>query len=218
MKSMDNRAQGSMLIYLMIFMLLILFVMPTFGPILGDYFGLVLEPLIGFNSNYPVITLFFAGLIVVSLSSLLTNFFTDWKKMGGSQERAKAFQKEITAARKTGNTNRVSKLMKMQPEIMKKQTEASGGMMKPMLFLVIFIFPIFMWLRSFLAGMPYYYFTVPWADGVSLFDRPFLWQAWLWLYLIFSIVFGQLIRQGLKLISWSDWWQNIRGTIKPSVK
>jgi len=218
MKSMDNKAQGSMLLYLLIFMLLILFVMPTFGPILGDYFGLVLEPLIGFNSNYPVITLFFAGLIVVSLSSLLTNFFTDWKKMGEAQERAKAFQKEITAARKTGNTNRVNKLMKMQPEIMKKQTEASGGMMKPMLFLVIFIFPIFMWLRSFLAGMPYYYFTAPWADGVSLFSRPFLMQAWLWLYLIFSIVFGQLIRQSLKLISWSDWWQNIRGTIKPSAK
>jgi len=192
--------------------------MPTFGPILGYYFGLVLEPLIGFNGNYPVLTLFFAGLIVVSLSSLLTNFFTDWKKMGEAQGRAKAFQKEIAAARKTGNTNRVNKLMKMQPQIMKKQTEASSGMMKPMLFLVIFIFPIFMWLRSFLADMPYYYFTVPWANEVSLFDRPFLWQAWLWLYLIFSIVFGQLIRQGLKLISWSDWWQNIKGTVKPSVK
>lgn len=216
---MDNKAQGSMLLYLMIFMILILFIMPTFGPILGAYFGLVLEPLIGFNGNYPVLTLLFAGLIVVSLSSLLTNFFTDWKKMGESQERAKAFQKEITAARKTGNTNRVNKLMKMQPEIMKKQTEASSGMMKPMLFLVIFIFPIFMWLRSFLAlDVAYHYFTVPWANGVSLFDKPFLWQAWLWLYLIFSIVFGQLIRQSLKLIGWSDWWQNIRGTIKPSVK
>ena len=218
MKSVDNKAQGSMLLYLMLFMLLILFIMPTFGPILGYYFRLVLEPLIGFNSNYPVLTLFFAGVIVVFFSSLLTNFFTDWKKMGEAQERAKAFQKEITAARKTGNTNRVNKLMKMQPQIMKKQTEASSGMMKPMLFLVIFIFPIFMWLRSFLADMPYYYFTVPWANEVSLFDKPFLWQAWLWLYLIFSIVFGQLIRQGLKLISWSDWWQNIKGTIKPSVK
>lgn len=215
---MDDKAQGSTFLYLMIFMILILFIMPTFGPILGYYFGIVLEPLIGFNSNYPVLTLLFAGLIVVFLSSLLTNFFTDWKKMGEAQERAKAFQKEITAARKTGNTNRVNKLMKMQPEIMKKQTEASSGMMKPMLFLVIFIFPIFMWLRSFLADMPYYYFTVPWANEVSLFDSPFLWQAWLWLYLIFSIVFGQLIRQSLKLISWSDWWQNIKGTIKPSVK
>ena len=215
---MDDKAQGSMLLYLLLFMILILFIMPVIGEPLGDIFGTVLEPVIGFNGNYPVLTLLFAGLIVVFLSSLLTNFFTDWKKMGESQERSKAFQKEITAARKTGNTNRVNKLMKMQPEIMKKQTEASSGMMKPMLFLVIFIFPIFMWLRSFLADMPYYYFTVPWANGVSLFGKPFLWQAWLWLYLIFSIVFGQLIRQSLKLIGWSDWWQNIRGAIKPSVK
>lgn len=215
---LDDKAQGSMFLYLMLFMIILLFVMPTFGPILGVYFGYVLEPLIGFNGSCPILTVALAGLIVVALSSSLTNFFTDWKKMGESQERTKAFQKELTEARKTGNTNKMGKLMKMQPEIMKKQTEASGGMMKPMVFLVIFIFPIFMWLRGFLGDLPYYYFTVPWGKGVSFFSSPFLWQAWLWLYLIFSMVFGQLMRQGLKLISWSNWWQNIKRSIKPSVK
>ena len=125
-------------------------------------------------------------------------------------------QKEIQKARKEGNTNRVNKLMKMQPEIMKKQTEASSGMMKPMLFLIIFIWPIFMWLRGFLGGLDYFYFTVPWADGVSFFSKPLLFQAWLWLYLIFSMVFGQLIRQGLKFISLSDWWKNFKSNIRPS--
>ena len=210
---MDNKAQGgSSLLVLLFLFLIILFIMPTFGPILGEYFGYVLEPLIGFNGQFPVLTLLFAGLIVVTLSSLLTNFFTNWKKMGEAQEIQRAFQKEMTNARKTGNTNRVNKLMKMQPEIMKKQTEASSGMLKPMVFLIIFIFPIFMWLREFLAVLPYYNFTVPWANNVSLFSRPILMQAWLWLYLIFSMVLGQLLRQGFKLISWSDWWQNIKGT------
>lgn len=215
---MDDKAQGSNLLLLMLFMMIILFIMPTAGPILGYYFGLVLEPAIGFNGSYPIITLFFAGLMVVLLSSLLTNFFSDWRKMAHSQEIARAFQKEITEARKTGNTNRVNKLMKMQPQIMKRQTEASSGMMKPMIFLIIFIWPIFMWLRSFLGNLSYYYFTVPWADGVSFFDKSVLFQAWLWLYLIFSMVFGQLIRQGLKSISLSDWWQNIKGRIRPSLK
>ena len=220
MKNMrlDDKAQGSSnLLLLIIFMLMILFIMPTFGPILGVYFGYVLEPTIGFNGSYPMLTLLCAGLIVVFLSSLLTNFFTDWKKMGESQEISRAFQKEMTNARKTGNTNRVNKLMKMQPQIMKRQTEASSGMMKPMVFLIIFIFPIFMWLRGFLGELPYYYFTAPWANSVSFFSKPLLWQAWLWLYLIFSMVFGQLIRQGLKWVSWSDWWQNIKGKIKPSI-
>jgi len=214
---MDNKAQGSMMLYLMLFMLIMLFVMPTFGPILGQYFGYVLEPLIGFNGSYPTLTLFFAGLLVVCLSSSLTNFFTDWKKMVETQEMGKAFQKELGEARKAGNTNKVNKLMKMQPTIMKKQTESSSGMMKPMIFLIIFIWPIFMWLRGFLADLPYFYITIPWADGVSLFNKH-LWQVWLWVYLMVSIVFGQLIRNGLKYISFSDRWKDIRGRLIPSYK
>ena len=219
MLKMDNKAQGSNLLLMMIMLMIMFFIMPTFGPILGQYFGLILEPLIGFGGSYPVLTLFFAGIIVVSLSSTLTNFFTDWKKMGESQEASKAFQKEITKARKEGNTNRVNKLMKMQPEIMRRQTEASGGMMKPMVFLIIFIWPIFMWLRAFLSDLPHYYMTVPWASNVSLFSYPFNFgQVWLWLYLIFSMVIGQILRQGLKLISWSDWWKNLKARLRPSAQ
>lgn len=219
MRIMDNKAQGSNLLLMMVLLMIMFFIMPTFGPILGYYFGLVLEPLIGFDGIYPVLTLFFAGIIVVTLSSTLTNFFTDWKKMGEAQEASKAFQKEITKARKEGNTNRVNKLMKMQPEIMRRQTEASGGMMKPMVFLIIFIWPIFMWLRAFLSGLPHYYMTVPWANNVSFFSYPFNFgQVWLWLYLIFSMVIGQMLRQGLKLISWSDWWKNLKARLRPSVQ
>ncbi len=212
----DTNAQGNIFLYMMLFILVML-IFTTTG--LANYLGVIvgagLEPIIGFGGNYPILTLFLAGLIVVTLSSSLTNFFTDWIEMGKSQEATKAFQKEINKARKEGNTNKVNKLMKMQPEIMKKQTEASGGTMKPMIFLIIFIWPIFIWLRSFLAGLPHYYFTVPWAENVSLFYKPFLMQAWLWIYLVFSMVVGQVIRQGFKYISWSDQWKNIKKSIIP---
>jgi len=85
-----------------------------------------------------------------------------------------------------------------------------------LIFLIIFIFPIFIWLRTFLADLNYYFFTVPWANNVSLFDKPFLMQAWLWLYLIFSMVIGSVIRNGLKYISWSNKWKNIKSRIRPS--
>ena len=218
MKKMDTNAQGSQMMLLLFFFLMILFIMPTFGPILGTYAGYALEPLIGFGGNYPVLTLVFAGLIVVTCSSLLTNLFTDWKAMGKAQETSRAFQKEITKARKEGNTNKVNKLMKMQPQIMKMTTESSSGMMKPMVFLMIIIWPIFIWLRSFLSGLPYHYFTVPWSNDVFLFDSTLPGGVWLWIYLIVSIVFGQLIRQGLKILTFSDWWQNVRGKIKPSFR
>ncbi len=217
MRKLSNKAQGSNLLMLMILMMMMFFIMPTLAPIIAGYLHIVLMPVIGFNGQNPVLTVFFAGVIVVIFSSLLTNFFTDWKNMGESQETSRAFQKEITKARREGNTNRVNKLMKMQPEIMRRQTDASSGMMKPMVFLIIFIWPIFMWLRAFLSGLSYYYFTVPWANQVSFFSYPFNFgQAWLWLYLIFSIAIGQVLRQGLKYLSWSDWWKNIKGKIRPS--
>jgi uncharacterized membrane protein (DUF106 family) len=219
MKKLNDLAQGNMLMMMMVLLLLMFFVMPIVAPVLAGYLDIVLTPAIGFGGKYPILTLFFAGLIVVCLSSILTNFFTDWKKMGQSQETSKAFQKEIQKARKEGNTNRVAKLMKMQPEIFKKQQEASGGMMKPMLFLIIFIWPIFIWLRAFLSGVSHYYFTVPWNNNVPLITPPgesFIMQAWLWLYLIFSLVIGQIIRQGLKYLSWTDQWKNIKAKIRPS--
>lgn len=217
LRKMDNKAQGSMMKYLMI-MLIMMFVFTStnIGIHLGNLFGLALQPIIGFKGQYPVLTIFLAGIIVVILSGSLTNFFTDWKKMGEMQQTQKAFSAEMQKARKEGNTNRVNKLMKMQPELMRKQQEASSGSMKSMLFLFIFIWPIFIWLRGFLAGLDHFYFTTPWVQSVSLFDKPFLMQAWLWLYLIFSMVIGQVIRQGLKYISWSDWWKNIKSKIKPS--
>jgi len=201
--------------YMMLF-LLVMFIMMYFGTALGNYFGTVLQPLIGFNGNFPLLTIFLAGLIVVFLSSLFTNILTDWKKMAHSQEIAKAFQKEMAAASKNRDMNKIAKLRKMQPEIMRRQTEASSGSMKSMVFLVIFIWPIFIWLQSFLRGLPYFYFTVPWANSVSFFSNPLLWQTWLWIYLITSMLFGQLIRQILKWISLSDWWKNIRGKNKPA--
>lgn len=218
MRKIDNKAQGSniLLLFVVLFLMMFVFSNPAISAAVTTFAHSIFYPIIGFGGNFPVLTVFLAGLIVVTLSSLLTNFFTDWKKMGESQEISKAFQREITKARKEGNTNRVSRLMKMQPEIMKRQTEASSGMMKPMVFLIIFIWPIFMWLRLFLSALPHHYFTVPWANTVSFFSYPFLFQAWLWLYLIFSIVIGQLIRQGLKYFSWSDQWKNIKARIRPT--
>ena len=217
---METKGQSNQLLMLMLLMFVMLFIFgdPGISSFLAVTLDSVFYPLIGFNGAFPVLTLILAGTIVVSLSSFFQNLFTDWKKMGESQEITKAFQKEMQKARKDGNTNRVNKLMKMQPQIMRRQTEASSGMMKPMFFLFIFIVPIFMWLRFFLGNLEYFYFTVPWTTGVSLFDKPvsFLWQTWLWLYLVFSMVFGQIIRQALKWITWSDWWKDTRKKIIPS--
>ena len=218
---MNNKAQGSQLLMLMLLMFAMIFIFgdQNIRAWIAVSLNSVFYPIIGFDGNYPILTILLAGLMVVFLSSFFTNLFTDWKAMGKAQEASRAFQKEINKARKEGNTNRVKKLMKMQPQIMKMTTESSKGMMKPMFFLFIFIAPIFIWLTYFLGSLDYYFFTVPWASGASLFGRDIsIMSNWFLLYLLFSMVVGQLIRQGLKLVSWSEWWQNIRKNIRPSIK
>ena len=209
-----------LLLMLVLFVMIFIFSDANIRNTIALSLNSVFAPIIGFNGENPLLTIVCAGVIVVFLSSLLTHLFTNWKAMGQAQEASKAFNKEITKARKEGNTNRVQKLMKMQPQIMRMTTQSSGGMMKSMFFLFIFIAPIFIWLTYFLGNVVNYsYFTVPWANGVSVFERlGNIMTNWFLLYMIFSFLAGQLIRQGLKWISWSKRWQNIRKTIRPSLK
>jgi len=221
MKKMDDKAQqGSQMLLLMLMVLIMLFI---FGDAnirswIAVSLHSVLYPIIGFNGSFPILTVFISGIFVVLLSSFFTNLFTDWMAMGKAQETSRAFQKELNKARREGNTNRVNKLMKMQPQIMKMTTQSSSGMMKPMVFLMIFIAPVFIWLTYFLGTLNYTFFTVPWATGVSLFDRSIIMSNWFLIYMIFSMVFGQIIRQGMKLLVWSDWWKNTRQKIMPTIK
>jgi uncharacterized membrane protein (DUF106 family) len=222
MKKLNDSAQTGQLLLLMVlmFMMILIFGDANIRSLVALSLNSVFAPLIGFNGANPLLTIVFAGVIVVFLSSFFTHIFTNWKAMGQAQEASKAFQKEISKARREGNTNRLQKLMKMQPQIMQMTTKSSGGMMKSMFFLFIFIAPIFIWLTYFLGTSVYYgYFTVPWGTGVSLFGRAsWLMSNWFLLYLVFSFLAGQLIRQGLKWISWSAWWQNMRKNIRPSLK
>jgi uncharacterized membrane protein (DUF106 family) len=222
MKKLDDFAQAGqmLLLMLLLFVMILIFGDANIRNLVALSLNSVFAPLVGFNGVNPLLTIVLAGIIVVFLSSFFTHLFTNWKAMGQAQEASKAFNKEITKARKEGNTNRLQKLMKMQPQIMRMTTQSSGGMMKSMFFLFIFIAPIFIWLTYFLGSNVHYsYFTVPWGGGISLFDRAsIIMSNWFLLYMIFSFLAGQLIRQGFKWISWSNWWQNMRKAIKPSPK
>lgn len=221
MRKLDDIAQAGQMLLLMalLFIMILIFGDANIRNLVAMSLNSVFAPLIGFGGANPLLTIVLAGIIVVFLSSFFTHLFTNWKAMGQAQEASKAFNKEITKARKEGNTNRLQKLMKMQPQIMRMTTQSSGGMMKSMFFLFIFIAPIFIWLTYFLGSVHYFYFTVPWGSGASLFGRDsWIMSNWFLLYMIFSYLAGSLIRQGLKWISWSSWWQNIRKNIRPSVK
>jgi len=103
MRKMDNRAaQGSQLLTMMLVMFVMMFIFadPNISALIAVTLDSVFYPLIGFGGSCPVLTIILAGILVVSLSSFFNNLFANWKKMGEMQELSRAFQKEVTAARK----------------------------------------------------------------------------------------------------------------------
>ncbi|MEK6839002.1 MAG: hypothetical protein AABY08_04610, partial [Candidatus Thermoplasmatota archaeon] len=74
----------SMQRFIMIFLgitALYVLIFPDIGTTFGQTAGLLLNPLIGFNGQYPVITILMAGLLTTVVSSVLRHFITPWARM-----------------------------------------------------------------------------------------------------------------------------------------
>ena len=101
----NDRAQGSQMMLLMLLMFIMLFIFgdPNIRVWIAITLHSIFYPVIGFNGNFPILTIILAGVIVVFLSSFFQNLFMDWKKMAKAKQITKAFQDEIRKARKQAN-------------------------------------------------------------------------------------------------------------------
>ncbi|HWG90335.1 MAG TPA: EMC3/TMCO1 family protein [Candidatus Thermoplasmatota archaeon] len=113
--------------------------------------GFVFNPLFGFNYEHPVWTIFIVGFVMVVASTLVRHYTMDWLSMARAQETMKAFNKEFKDAREKNNTYKMKRLTEAQPEIFRMQAELSGSQMKPMLFTMIIVIPLFAWVAAFVA-------------------------------------------------------------------
>ena len=193
---------------LMFFMVLMFSMFVLFDPNLrsstGNAVGVVFSPLFGFDHRFPVLTIFLAGSVVIIISTLVRHFTTDWIEMAKNQEIMSKFQKEYRKARLENNKYMIKKLEKLQPTIMKKQTAASSKQMKIMPVTMLIFIPVFTWIWDFLSGTTHYYFDVPWAIHVSLFDKSVLFANWILLYMLMSIPLTQVIQYLFKFVTWSE--------------
>ena len=127
----------------MAFMLWII-INPELRDFMGETAGTVLEPRISFDYQYPVLTFLFAGITMISLTTIIRHFIIDWEKMAEIQSKMGAYNKEMGEARQNGNEAKMKKLFAMQPEIMMLQSEMMSNQMKPMAFTMLIAIPIIM--------------------------------------------------------------------------
>lgn len=188
---------------------IVLFVMFNQGlrQQLGHWVGYALDPVIGFDGRYPVLTIVIAGTIMVLATTLLRHFTTDWLEQARFQAYMRSFSKELSTARKENNTYKMKKLQDKQPEIMQKQQEVQMKQMKTMPLTMIIVIPLFAWLFEFLVALDYWWYSAPWNPRVDMFENTTIFPHWVLLYMTLSIPLGALVQKAMKFASWKERWQ-----------
>lgn len=197
----DAKATTSRMLLIFVFIMAI-FVMfdQDLRSALGGIVGLGMEPLWGFDGSFPVVSLFITGAFMTCLSIVVRHFFTDYVKQARSQKIMGAFNKEMQAARKENNTYKLKKMMELQPKMMEESMKQTTTQMKLMPVTMLIIIPIFAWLAVFVGDLQSAVITVPWSNSADL-NHAYVLPAWVLLYSLISVPFGQLLSRGLRYYS-----------------
>ena len=176
---------------------------PEVGAGFAAIAKVVLYPVIGFGGLAPVLTILCAGILTTTVSSVIRDYYTNWVKMARSQKITAAWRKEHMEAMRKGQTTKVEKLKEFQQTIQKDQMEMMTTPYKSMAWTMFLFIVIFTWLRLFvdvdLQNLGNQWIAVPWSSHVYLNDV-YVLPAWVLLYSLLAIPFGQIITRVLKYI------------------
>ncbi len=197
----DPKATTSRMLLIFVFIMAI-FVMfdNNLRTGLGNIVGYGLEPLWGFDGSFPVVSLFLTGAFMTTLSIVVRHFFTDYVEQTKSQKIMSAFNKEMQAARKENNTYKLKKMVELQPKMMEESMKQTTTQMKLMPVTMLIIIPIFAWLAVFVGDLQSAAITVPWSNNADL-NKVYVLPAWVLLYSLISVPFGQLLSRALRYYS-----------------
>lgn len=176
---------------------------------MGRGVGFVLNPIIGFNHDMPILTILLAALLMIGASTLIRHVLVDWVKIARIQNTMRVYQKALREARMAKDTKRMEQLTKLQPKLMGMQSELSSGQLKPMAGTMVIVIPVFAWLWEFVQVLDYPFFTAPWNPHVQMFKSTVL-PHWILFYSAISIPFGTLLQKALKFFSWKEHWHLVR--------
>lgn len=192
--------------FLMIFLGL-LAIYAIISPDVGTGFATVadfaLGPVIGFGGALPVLTVLLAGMLTTTVSSIIRDHYTDWVKMARTQKVMAAWRKEQMEAMRKGQQTKLEKLKEAQQGFLKDSMEMQTTPLKSMAWTMFLFIVIFTWLRLFvdfkLQDLGNQWIAVPWSSHVYL-NSVYVFPAWILLYSLLAIPFGQIITRVLKYV------------------
>jgi uncharacterized membrane protein (DUF106 family)/HEPN domain-containing protein len=224
---------GLIFIFLAVLLVFIMFE-PSLGESIISIVDIVLMPALGFDFQYPIVTLLLTAIIMIIFSSVARHFMIDWKEMAKNQKLMSSYQKEVKKAQKDNNQARLKKLQDMNPEILKLQQKQMMMQMKPMVVTMFVAIILFRWLYFFMGKLAHDSVSLPWQETFYLQSRAFtelfeiccFWGGrsaggipyWIGIYILVSIPIGQVLMRSLKLWDFSRDLKKIHTTRVEDVK
>jgi uncharacterized membrane protein (DUF106 family) len=195
---MIKKIIGKMAIWLGLFMMFGIIVIPDLRNIIGHLVGELLNPLLSILPLHIII--FMLAAITGLYASLIQKYTMDWGLMRRVQERSKVMQKELRQAQLTNNAAKIKKLQAQQAEMMEDQMGMMKQQFKPMLYISIISIPLFFWVYLAIAQSPNASIIFPFWGEHKLTDKVF-WQIqyWLFWYFICSMPVSQITRKALNI-------------------
>lgn len=198
--------------------LIVMMVVMQFRSQIGGALDVVFK-YIAFDGQYPVLTLIIAGLIMITVSTIIRSVLSDPIQMARNQQIQSDFNKEFRQARLENNLFKMKKLQEMQPQIMAMSMEASTQQMKVMPISMIVLLPVYAWVWYFinpsdaaiaggnyfggdnpLSGMEHALVNIPWSEGFNLNEMLLgFFPAWIIIYTMVSMPIGQIENRLLRL-------------------
>jgi uncharacterized membrane protein (DUF106 family) len=201
----------------MLLVFVIMFAVAGFRQQIGEALDFVFR-FIAFDGKYPVLTLFIAGTIMITLGTVIRGFLQNPITMARNQQIQSEFNKELRQARIENNLFKLKKLEELQPQIMAMSMKQSTDQMKVMPITMLFVIPIYAWVWYFLstgdggAGGAYFgpgneifdtwgsvHVQMPWT-AIDLNATAFLnFPVWIFIYTMISLPIGQIENRLIRL-------------------
>ena len=179
-------------------------IIPGLREDMATTLDVVLGPLSNIIDNFLIVILLLS-VITGIYTSIIQKYTMNWEVMAKSKELQKQMreiQKEYIEAKKEDNKHKIKKIENKRAEVMRKQTEFSGEMMKqqmkPMAYIVIITIPVFMWMWQYVSGAVIFPLIGPIElTATFVFGMPY-WVLW---YMVCSIPLTQVVRKGIGIKS-----------------
>jgi len=149
-------------------------------PVIKETVHFVLDPTAGSLLNWDkTLGMFIIVFVIAVILTLIQKYGTDQETLKKIKEEQKFLQEEIKKYK--DNPDKILELNKKQMEIIPKTFDIT---MKPLIYTFIPFILFFRWFNDYFSSLNFRFFG---------------FLSWFWFYLIFSIIFSNILRKVFKV-------------------